>query len=62
MISSAVRRGNTSDELQIFCAAGSTNVLDKTDYAGFLRFNFRGSLKGNYCIANLGFRCVKNID
>ena len=24
--------------------------------------SYRGSLKGNYCIANLGFRCAKNIN
>ena len=60
-ISSGDSRGNTEDELKAFCAAGSINVVDKTDYAGFLRFSYRGSLKGNYCIANLGFRCAKSI-
>lgn len=61
-ISSGDSRGNTEDELKAFCAAGAISVVDKTDYAGFLRFSYRGSLKGNYCIANLGFRCAKNID
>jgi formylglycine-generating enzyme required for sulfatase activity len=61
-ISSGDSRGNTEDELKAFCAAGAVNVVDKTDYAGFLRFSYRGSLKGNYCIANLGFRCAKNIE
>ena len=61
-IASADSRGSNSDEQQLFCAAGSVNVVDKTDYASFLRFSYRGSLKGNYCIANLGFRCVKDIN
>lgn len=61
-ISSGDSRGNTEDELKEFCAAGAINVVDKTDYAGFLRFSYRGSLKGNYCIANLGFRCAKTIE
>ena len=61
-ISSGDSRGNTEDELKAFCAAGAINVVDKTDYAGFLRFSYRGSLKGNYCIANLGFRCAKTIE
>lgn len=61
-ISKGDSRGNTEDELKAFCAAGSLNVIDRTDYAGFLRFSYRGSLKGNYCIANLGFRCAKNIE
>lgn len=60
-ISSGDSRGNTTDELKAFCAAGSINVKDKKDYAGFLRFSYRGSLKGNYCIQNLGFRCAKNL-
>lgn len=60
-ISNGDSRGNTEDELKAFCAAGSVNVTDRKDYAGFLRFSYRGSLKGNYCIANLGFRCASNI-
>ena len=55
-------RGNTEDEQKAFCAAGSINVNDRKDYAGFLRFSYRGSLKGNYCIANLGFRCAMDIN
>lgn len=54
-------RGNNVVDLNNFCAAGAVNVVDKTDYAGFLRFSYRGSLKGNFCIANLGFRCVKDL-
>jgi formylglycine-generating enzyme len=60
-IASSDSRGSNSDEQKLFCAAGSVNVVDKTDYAGFLRFSYRGSLKGNYCINNLGFRCVQDI-
>ena len=60
-ISNGDSRGNTEDEQKAFCAAGSINVKDRKDYAGFLRFSYRGSLKGNYCIANLGFRCARNI-
>ncbi|MEO6681335.1 MAG: formylglycine-generating enzyme family protein [Ginsengibacter sp.] len=53
-------RGNTEDEIKAFCAGGSINVKDKSDYAGYLRFSYRVSLKGNFCIANLGFRCAKD--
>lgn len=60
-IASTDSRGSNVDEQKLFCAAGSVNVVDKTDYAGFLRFSYRGSLKGNYCINNLGFRCVQDI-
>lgn len=61
-ITTADSRGNNSDDQQLFCAAGSLNVANKEDYAGYLRFSYRGSLKGNYCIANLGFRCAESIN
>lgn len=61
-IGSTDSRGGNSDELKAFCAAGSLDVKDKKDYAGFLRFSFRGSLKGKYCIQSLGFRCAKNLN
>lgn len=54
-------RGNAEDLTKAFCAGGSINVKDNTDYAGYLRFSYRGSLKGKFCIANLGFRCVKDL-
>ncbi len=60
-ISKGDSRGATSDEQKAFCAAGSLDVKDRKDYAGYLRFSYRGSLKGNYCIANLGFRCAKDL-
>lgn len=60
-IGSRDSRGNNEDELKNFCAGGSLNVADKSDYATFLRFSFRGSLKGNYCISGLGFRCAKDL-
>lgn len=60
-IASADSRGSTEDELKNFCAGGAINVADKSDYASYLRFSYRGSLKGNFCIANLGFRCASNL-
>lgn len=42
----------------LFCAAGSQNAVNKEDYASFMRFAFRGSLKADYAIRNLGFRCA----
>jgi formylglycine-generating enzyme required for sulfatase activity len=60
-IGSTDTRGNNQVDLKNFCAAGAVNVSNKSDYAGFLRFSYRGSLKGNFCIANLGFRCAKDL-
>ncbi len=60
-IKSGDSRANTEDELKLFCASSSLYVKDKDDYASFLRYSYRGSLKGNFCIAGLGFRCVKDL-
>lgn len=61
-IKSGDSRANTTDELQLFCASSSLYVKDKNDYASFLRYSYRGSLKGNFCIGNLGFRCAGDIN
>lgn len=54
-------RGNANATNNLFCAAGSLNAADKQAYASFLRYSYRGSLKGRYCIANLGFRVAHNL-
>lgn len=43
---------------ELFCAAGVTGSTDPGDYAAYMRYAFRSSLKSNYCLANLGFRCA----
>lgn len=43
----------------LFCGSGSLGAKDKLDYGAFMRFGFRSSLKGNYTVGNLGFRCAK---
>lgn len=52
-------RADGSLDKTLFCGSGSSNAADKTDYAAFMRFGLRSSLKANYTIANLGFRCAK---
>lgn len=46
----------------LFCGSASLNANDAADYASFVRFAFRTSLKGNYSLRKLGFRCAKNQD
>ncbi len=43
----------------LFCGSASLNANDASDYATFIRYAFRGSLKGNYTTRKLGFRCAK---
>jgi formylglycine-generating enzyme len=54
-------RNTTNDDGNLFCAGASINVTNREDYAAFLRYGFRGSLRGNYCVPSLGFRCAKSV-
>jgi formylglycine-generating enzyme required for sulfatase activity len=47
--------GSTSS---LFCGDGY-RASDARNYGGFLRFSFRSSLKANYALENLGFRCAR---
>lgn len=53
-------RSGSYDDKNLFCAAAATNATDVLNYAAFMRFGFRTSLKANYTVANLGFRCAKD--
>lgn len=50
------------DDKNLVCAAGATNATDVLNYAAFMRFGIRTSLKANYTVANLGFRCAKDLE
>jgi sulfatase modifying factor 1 len=52
-------RGDSSLDKSMFCGAGVAGSSNPSDYAAFMRFGFRSSLKGNYTVGNLGFRCAK---
>jgi formylglycine-generating enzyme required for sulfatase activity len=41
----------------LFCGAGA-RAADASDYAAFLRYSFRSSLKADFALKNLGFRCA----
>lgn len=53
-------RGDSSLERQLYCGSGAVGSSDFRNYAAFMRYSFRSSLKANYCIENLGFRCVRD--
>ncbi len=54
-------RGDTGLDRQLFCGSGSVSARDPSDYAAFMRYGFRSSLKADYCVHNLGFRCAKDL-
>lgn len=51
------RNGSSSS---LFCGDGLRSN-DARNYAAFLRYSFRSSLRGSYTLKNLGFRCVQEI-
>lgn len=54
-------RGGNEIDRNFACAAGSSTAINKEDYASYMRYAFRQSLKANYTVGNLGFRCVADI-
>lgn len=54
-------RGDTGLDRQLFCGSGSVGARDTSNFAAFMRYGFRSSLKADYCIHNLGFRCAKDL-
>lgn len=53
-------RSDVKTDENLFCGSGSLNTTDLMNYAAFMRYAFRGSIKANYSIQNLGFRCVSD--
>lgn len=54
-------RADTSLERNLFCGSGALGASSFQDYAAFMRYAFRSSLKANYTVPNLGFRCAKDV-
>lgn len=46
---------------QFFCGAGAQGARDAKNFPAFMRYGFRSSLKADYCVHNLGFRCAKDL-
>ena len=54
-------RSDGSLERKLFCGAGSLLASDVSNYAAFMRYALRSSLKGGYCVGSLGFRAAQSI-
>lgn len=55
-------RKDVDKDSNLFCGSAAVGASDLMNYAAFMRYAFRGSVKANYAIKNLGFRCVKDVD
>ena len=61
MMTGESRKDNTVNE-SLFCAGASVTSSDLRNYAAFIRFAMRGSIKASYTGNNLGFRCAKDVE
>lgn len=61
-LSTGESRGDSGLDRKFFCGSASIGAADFKDYAAFMRYGFRSSLKANYAVANLGFRCAKDAE
>lgn len=59
-VSDDPRDGGGTDQ-RFFCGRGAQGARDVDDYAAFMRYAFRSSLKADYCVHNLGFRCAHDL-
>ncbi|GGG57896.1 hypothetical protein GCM10010976_30970 [Bizionia arctica] len=55
-------RKDVDKDSDLFCGSASLNATDLMNYAAFMRYAIRGSLKAKYSMKNLGFRCVQDIN
>jgi formylglycine-generating enzyme required for sulfatase activity len=55
-------RGDTGLDRQLFCGGASQGAKDRGNFPAFMRYGFRSSLKANYTVHNLGFRCAKDLE
>lgn len=60
MISGESRNDSSKNE-SLFCSGAAVTTSDLTNYAAFMRYAMRGSLKADYSVNNLGFRCAKDL-
>lgn len=54
-------RGDTGPDRTLFCGAGAVSARDLENYPAFMRAGFRSSLRANYVVPNLGFRCARDV-
>jgi formylglycine-generating enzyme len=54
-------RGDAGLDRRLFCGSGAQGAQDVGNYPAFMRYGFRSSLKADYCVHNLGFRCAQDL-
>ena len=60
LLASESRTGGNNSNL--FCSAAAIGATDLMNYAAFMRYALRSSMKGSYTGNNLGFRCASDLE
>jgi formylglycine-generating enzyme required for sulfatase activity len=55
-------RKDVDKDSNLFCGSAAVGASDLMNYAAFMRYAFRGSVKANFSVKNLGFRCVEDVE
>ena len=55
-------RKDVDNDSNLFCGSAAIGATDLMNYAAFMRYAIRGSVKAKYTMKNLGFRCVSDIE
>lgn len=54
-------RKDVDNDSNLFCGSAAIGANDLMNYAAFMRYAIRGSVKAKYTMKNLGFRCVSDV-
>ncbi len=54
-------RKDVDNDSNLFCGSAAIGATDLMNYAAFMRYAIRGSVKAKYTMKNLGFRCVYDL-
>jgi formylglycine-generating enzyme required for sulfatase activity len=54
-------RKDVDNDSNLFCGSAAIGASDLMNYAAFMRYAIRGSVKAKYALKTLGFRCVKEM-
>ncbi|HUM16901.1 MAG TPA: formylglycine-generating enzyme family protein [Thermoanaerobaculaceae bacterium] len=61
LVSTETRDPGAKDD-PLFCGSGSQGAVDPNDYATFMRYALRNSLRASYTTGTLGFRCAQDTE
>ena len=60
VLGSESRKPDNTNNITLWCGGAAINANDLMDYAAFMRYAMRSSLKARYALISLGFRCAKD--